>query len=140
MRPVLASGKSFCKSRAVSKALWRCPARERDFSHFQMLKNRRCQAVFPKRCEQPPIAAVSEPPGLLAHVVHAPVLAKVGTVQATLSALHPVMAPGAAAEPAEMGQDRKPALLAVVERLVERVGGVGELLHRVRCGGHGLGM
>src|SRR3954466_11192410 len=106
MRPELASGKSLCKSRSFSKALWRCPARERDFSYFQMQKNRRCQAVFPKRCEKPAIAAVSEPPGLLAHVVHvvhvvhAPVLAKIRTVQATPSALHPVMAPALTAKPA----------------------------------------
>src|SRR5437868_3925423 len=48
------------------------------------------------------------------------------------SAIKPAMMPAAAAEAAfHPGQDRKAALLAVVQRLVERVGSVGDLL---QCG------
>src|SRR5436190_739067 len=42
-------------------------------------------------------------------------------------ALEPVMAPAFPAP--EPGQDGEPALLAVIERLVERIGGIGDLLH-----------
>src|SRR5215208_1321667 len=45
-----------------------------------------------------------------------------------------------AAEPAvHTGQHGKPALLAVIEGLVERVGGFRDLLHGRRRGGHRLG-
>src|SRR5690348_17454908 len=48
-------------------------------------------------------------------------------------AFHPAMAPAAlAAEPAMMGQDRKPPFLSVIKRLVERIGCIRDLLHRRR--------
>src|SRR5580704_18580585 len=69
----------------------------------------------------------SEPPGAVPSVpVHA------GAAIAVHAALHPAMPPAAfAPEPAAaMGQEGEAALLAVVERLVERVGRVGDLLQR----------
>src|SRR6266851_7174960 len=53
---------------------------------------------------------------------------------------HPAVPPTFAAEPAVvMGEDREPALLTVVERFVERVGRVGDLLHCLGTGRHGFG-
>src|SRR5947209_1919467 len=47
------------------------------------------------------------------------------------------VAPLAASEAAfHVGQDGETALLPVVQRLVERVGGVGDLLHCRSSGGH----
>src|SRR4051812_32464437 len=59
-----------------------------------------------------------------------PVAATVAVV-----ALKTAMVPAFTAEPAfHMGQDRKASLLAVVQGLVERIGGIGDLLQRRRCG------
>src|SRR6516162_5042471 len=51
------------------------------------------------------------------------------------AALHPAMPP-AFATVSVAGQDGKTALLAIVERLVERIGGVRDLLHGGGRGGH----
>src|ERR1700730_9279390 len=79
---------------------------------------------------RPSWARRSEPPGAIPSVppVHARAAIAVHT------ALHPAVPPAVfAAEPAAvMGQQGQAALLAVVERLVERVGRVGDLLQR-RC-------
>src|SRR5262249_43003043 len=47
-------------------------------------------------------------------------------IVATHAAFHPAMTPALGPEPAVMGQDREPPLLAIVERLVERVGRIGD--------------
>src|SRR6185436_10509536 len=54
-------------------------------------------------------------------------------------ALEPAVAPSFPVPEPVHGQDGEPALLAVIERLVERVGGVGDLLHGRRAGSHVVG-
>src|SRR5437879_5058202 len=55
-------------------------------------------------------------------------------------AFHPAMAPAPlAAKPAMVGQDGESPLLAVVERLVERIGRIRDLPHRSRRGRHVIG-
>src|SRR5437016_11871892 len=50
------------------------------------------------------------------------------------------MPPALTAETAvAVGEDRKSALLGVVERLVERIGGIRDLLHGLGAGRHDLG-
>jgi hypothetical protein len=49
------------------------------------------------------------------------------------------MPPAAAEAAVHTGQNGEAALLALVEGLVERVGGIRDPLHRRRRGGHGLG-
>src|ERR1041385_4180442 len=61
-------------------------------------------------------------------------------VAAVKTAAKSAMMPAAAAEAAfHAGQDRKPALLAVVKGLVERIGSVGDLLQRGCRGAHRVG-
>src|SRR5579859_4676046 len=54
--------------------------------------------------------------------------------------LDPAVTPAALpTETVRVGEDGKPALLALVQRLVERIGGVGDLLQRGRRGRHVVG-
>src|ERR1700730_13980815 len=79
-------------------------------------------------------SARSEP---LAAAVAVPIRAAIVAVHA---ALEPAMPPAFRAKlAAAMGQERKPALLAVVESLVERVSRIRDLLQRRGRGRHILG-
>src|SRR5882757_1754616 len=61
-------------------------------------------------------------------------------VIAVRAAHEPVVPPASATEPAfHMRQDGEATLLAVVERLVERISRVRDPLHRCRRGRHGVG-
>src|ERR1044072_4386667 len=64
------------------------------------------------------------------------VKAAVTAIAAAKSAMMPAAAAEAAFHP---GQDREAALLAVVKRLVERIGGVRDLLDRGCSGAHRVG-
>src|ERR1700689_1978522 len=60
-------------------------------------------------------------------------------IAAEPSALETLAPAFAAAVPAAGGQRGKPPLLAVIERLVERIGRIGDFLHRSRRGHHVFG-
>src|SRR5437764_9590356 len=119
MRPSLWARKAF-EGRSFSKAPPQCPASRGIFPAPRRI------AQF---IEKPPesggfqrprrgLATWSEPLGA----------APVATIVPVVVAVHPaVVAPPAAltVKTAMMGQDGKPPLLAVIERLVERIGGIG---------------
>src|SRR5258705_1832948 len=69
-----------------------------------------------------------------------PIVATAPIAVIAVHSAHEAMGSPAAAETAfRVRQDRKPALLGVIEGLVERVGRVGDALHRSRRGCHGVG-
>src|SRR6201995_5122751 len=133
MRPKnLRSGKPL-QGRSFSKATPRCPAKRADF--------------FPA---PPGGASRKNPPdsGGLA-VAHAardamasePLAAAAVAIPGTAHAVfHPAMPPAfAAAKPTAMGEHGKAPLLALVERLVERIGRIGDLLQRRSRSRHVVG-
>src|SRR5579859_4315341 len=85
-------------------------------------------------CVRPARAWRSEPLRTTAVAAAVPIMVAVH------AALHPAVAPAAlGAKPAMVGQDGQAALLTIIERLVERIGGIRDLLHRARGSGHGVG-
>src|SRR4051812_42309489 len=135
------SGKSPRKRASFSKATPGCPASRAKFS--RALADRRNSkkpldfSGFCRCSDRTRSRGASEPFGTAPVRAAIPVttVAAVpgGAVKAAVhahSALNPVMPPAfPAPNPVHAGQDREPALLAVVQRLVERVGGLRDLLH-----------
>src|ERR1700675_4210408 len=102
-------------------------------------KSRRIPAAFPWIFGDWSTARL-EPAGVpIAVAVHMIPVAAAVPIAAHHAMLEAAMMPTTAEPAFHMGQDGKPALLAVVERLVERVGRIGDLLQRGRRGRHVVG-
>src|SRR6185312_14016555 len=117
---------------SFSKATSRCPASQRGFpggrARQPNRKSRRISGGFLPRSE--PLGAAS----VAAILAAARVTIPVAVAAAALAVL-----PATAETALHMGQDPEPALLAVVESLVERIGGIGDLLQRHRRCRHVVG-
>src|SRR5437879_2537928 len=148
MRPELASGKAFARGRRLAKrpgdvqqtgvsfpGLWWGPAKAKSrwipaaSAHVPDRARDRRSEPLSAPAVRPAIAveAVAVVAAVAAAVVAIPVK----------SAAPPALA--AAEAVLHVGQHGKPALLAVIERLVERVGGVRDLLHGGRRNCHVVG-
>src|SRR5215469_7561920 len=124
MRPKPAPKGGPRKSRSFSKATCPCPAREGQFSPLIGFNPNEKAAGFQRlllqRGERP-----SEPIRTAAVAVVIPAMVAIH------AALDPAPPPALVLEPlVPAGQQGEAPLLAVIERLVERVGGIGDLLHR----------
>src|SRR5580704_9554925 len=119
MRPELA-GKSLRKRASFSKATPRCPAKREGFPGrrrgSKRRKSRRNPAASPDGS-----GGRSSPPRLQPIAAAPAVVVPVAAHHAVLEAAVPPVFP-----PLPVGQDGKPALLAVVQRLVERIGRIGD--------------
>src|SRR5689334_10398405 len=130
--------KSLRERASFSKATFGCPASRNEFSRaLADRRNGKKPLDFSGFCrcsDRAPARGASEPFGAAPVRAAIPVTA-VAAIAAIVAihahfALEPVMAPAfPAPEPVHAGQDGEPALLAVIERLVERVGGIRDLLH-----------
>src|SRR6185295_4623983 len=147
MRPDLGP-ESPRKRASFSKATRGCPASRAKFSRaLADSRNGKKPLDFSGfyRCsDRAPIEGVSEPFGAAPVRSTIPVItvAAIAAVAVKIPvpphfALEPVVAPAFPAP--KPGQDGEPALLAVIERLVERVGRFRDLLHGRRRGRHILG-
>src|SRR5215468_560660 len=82
-----------------------------------------------------PGGGISEPLTSWAVVIH-----HAGAAVVLHATLHPAVPPAPAAKPAaSMGQDGEPPLLVLIQRLVEWIRGIGDLLHGGRHRRHGVG-
>src|SRR3954454_21604048 len=146
MRPEPVRKYPWVRTASFSKAAPPCPAKAGGFSPApKPRKSRRNPAAFCllgqaalKRLQPlgtaPPLAVTVAARPAISVVAAIPIAATV-----TVVALKPTMTPAAAETAFHAGQDREASLLAVVERLVERIGGIGDLLQRRSRGPHGLG-
>src|SRR5438132_1064731 len=137
MRPDAWVRKSLHERASFSKATPGCPASRDEFSRASAdRRNGKKPLDFSGFCgcsDQAPTGGASEPFGA------APVRAAIPVITVAIAAkvaihapfaLELVMAPAPhAPEPVHAGQNGKPALLAVIERLVERVSRFRDLLH-----------
>src|SRR6185437_1414264 len=152
MRPDLGPEKP-CKRASFSKATPRCPANRNEFSrslasprngkkppNFSGFRRHRDRPAESKLLEPPAAAPIRAAVAVIAIPVEpvAAVVAIGAAIHAHTAWAHSTMvAPAlAAAEPAHVGQQSEAALLAVIERLVEQVGGIGDLLHGRSRGCH----
>src|SRR5438105_4320972 len=133
MRPDAWVRKSLRERASFSKATRGCPASRSEFSRaLADSRNGKKPLDFSGFCWLPgdPGALEALRASLVGSVV--PVIA-IPVVTAVAVKAHSVLEPMPPAfpapEPVHMGQDGEPALLAVIERLVERVGRVRDLFH-----------
>src|SRR6185312_12070561 len=132
---------SLRNSGSFSKATSRCPASQRGFPGGRVRQpNRKKPPDFGRLFDgfskggwprSEPLGAASVTAILAAARVTIPVAVAIHVVLA--------VSPAAAETVLHMGQDPEPALLAVVQGLVERIGGIGDLLQRRRRCRHVVG-
>src|SRR5882672_10050847 len=160
MRPETGPEKP-CKRASFSKATPRCPASRNEFSRplaspgngkkplnfsgFRRYRDRSAESECLEPLAAAPIRAAvaivaipvetTTPAAVVAVTVKAAVRAHTALPHTA------VVAPAFAAAKTvlHVGQHGKPALLAVIQRLVERVGGIGDFLHRRSRGCHVVG-
>src|SRR5258708_29561296 len=148
---MLGSGKAFARGRRLAKRSGDVQQANLSFPGLWLTgrtaKSRWISAASADVRNRPGLRGASEPFGAAPGRSTVPVIAisAVAAVAVKVAvhahfALAPVMAPAfPAPEPVHTGQNGEPALLAVIERLVERVGSFRDLLHGPSRRGHILG-